>query len=174
MDFAEARESLSAGERDLQVRRIPQAAGRFREAKASLDRINFFQNLSGLTAIDPLDYKTVLKSVLLGSAKCRLEETRRLDEAAAELRAYLSMEDQPRAVADLGTFLRERSLIEADRGTAVRDFARAALELELAFKQSRYRTSSKPVWLSKIASSSSPKKRKKALPASLTCGRCLL
>jgi hypothetical protein len=139
MDFAAARERLSSGERDFQVRRIPQAAGRFREAKALLDRIYFFQNPAGTTAIDPLDYKSVLKSVHLGSAKCRLEETRGLEEAAADLGAYLSLEDQPGAVADLVTFLKERGLIEADKGTSVRDFARSALELELGLKQSRYR-----------------------------------
>ena len=72
-------------------------------------------------------------------ALCRVDQTRKVDLAQDELRAYLEVEESSSSFARVETFLRERGLIEASRGGAVVDFGRYAVELLLDFKQNRYR-----------------------------------
>jgi tetratricopeptide (TPR) repeat protein len=118
----------------------PRAARvRFQNARTALDRIVFAQNLSGKSAIDRLEFQNLRKSVLLGLAKCALEETRRLDGALEDIDAYLELEDKSSAVADLESLLKGLNLVGDASGAGARDFDRLLLQLRLDFKQSRFR-----------------------------------
>jgi hypothetical protein len=138
-DYSAAKDLLRVGQDDFRARRISEAEAGFRRAGEFLDRILFHQNLAARTTIDPLEFRDIRKAVLLGSAKCRLETTRKIEAAASELEAYLSLEDKPGALNELRAFLEERGLIEAKTEASVQDLARLSLELNLAFRQGRYR-----------------------------------
>jgi len=139
LDFKTARNELAAGQRAMEGLKLEEARARFRESRSALDRIVFAQNLIGKDLIDRLEYRDLMKSVLLGLAKCSLEETRRLDGAIDDLTAYLELEDKSSAIGELEMFLKERNIIEAKTDVNVQDFNRFLFEVFLGFKQNRFR-----------------------------------
>ena len=139
LDYAHAKEEYQAGEQLLKSYGSAEAEGRFRAARTALGRVTFIQSLAGPSLIDPVEYGTLYNAVLGALALCRVDQTRKVDLAQDELRAYLEVEESSSSFARVETFLRERGLIEASRGGAVVDFGRYAVELLLDFKQNRYR-----------------------------------
>jgi len=139
LDFGKAREAFAAGQTAMGGLKIEEARAHFRDSRAALDRITFAQNLIGKDMIDRLEYRDLKKSVLLGLAKCSLEETRKLDGAIAELTAYLELEDNSSAIGELEMFLKERNIIEGKTDVNVQDFNRFLFEVLLGFKQNRFR-----------------------------------
>ena len=139
LDFGKAREAFAAGQSAMGGLKIDEARVRFRESRAALDRITFAQNLIGKDMIDRLEYRDLKKSVLLGLAKCSLEETRKLDSALSDLTAYLELEDNAGAIGELEMFLKERNIIEGKTDVNVQDFNRFLFEVLIGFKQNRFR-----------------------------------
>ncbi len=139
LDFGKAREAFAAGQSAMGGLKIDEARVRFRESRAALDRITFAQNLIGKDMIDRLKYRDLKKSVLLGLAKCSLEETRKLDSALSDLTAYLELEDNAGAIGELEMFLKERNIIEGKTDVNVQDFNRFLFEVLIGFKQNRFR-----------------------------------
>lgn len=139
LDFRSARDELAAGQRAMGGFKLDEARAHFLESRAALGRIVFAQNLIGKDLIDRLEYRDVMKSVLLGLAKCSLEETRHIDAAIGDLTAYLELEDNSGAIGELEMFLKERNIIEAKTDVNVQDFNRFLFEVLLGFKQNRFR-----------------------------------
>jgi len=139
LDFIKAKDEFRIGERLLRSSGSAEATPHFQEAKAAMDRIHFFQKLSEKSYFDTTEYQTLRKSVLRELALSRIDQTRKVDEADADLQAYLALEDSSTEVGHIETFLRERGLIEPVGSGTVTDFNRYALGLWLSFKQHRYR-----------------------------------
>ena len=139
LEFRVGKDEYLAGQTDFNGLKLREAKAHFQAALNNIQRIVFYQNLTVQNPIDGMEYKNLLKSTHLGLAKCILEESRRLDEALEHLYAYLNLEDELSSAGEVEAFLRERGLIEAKSGGNFQDFDRFAFELNLGFKQNRYR-----------------------------------
>lgn len=139
LEFRKAKEAFLAGQTEFNGLKLQDAKSHFQAALDNMQRIVFYQNLTVQNPIDGMEYKNLLKSIHLGLAKCIIEESRRLDEALVHLYAYLNLEDQLTSAGEVEGFLRERGLIDAKSGGNFQDFDRFAFELNLGFKQNRYR-----------------------------------
>ncbi|MFZ2054763.1 MAG: hypothetical protein WAU81_11250 [Candidatus Aminicenantales bacterium] len=139
IEFGRARRELQAGEYALYRYELPEARHHLGLARSLLEGIRFYQTLSGERLIAGPDYDDLSRAVRLAQAKCRIEEGGKLEDALADLNRYLALEDRPREVAALETYLRGRGVL-ADRPEAdFDDLGRLAFELFLQFKQTRYR-----------------------------------
>jgi hypothetical protein len=140
LDFARAGEAAASARSDLLANRVKEAEARDRAGLEMVDRIRYYQALDPTAApIPPTAVQELKKTLLASLVHCRMEAARTLDEILPELRAYLAVADSAAAVSELEKGLRERRLIEAKPDTSGRDMARLALELEIIFRQNRYR-----------------------------------
>jgi hypothetical protein len=139
LDFQKAKNEISAGQNALSELRAKDASARFQSVLAALRNIQFYQDLTGQSLIDRLDFKNALKTATLALAKCKIEETRRIEEALPDLRSYLDLEDQLSGAGDLEKFLKERGLLEDRSRLTPKSLALFSFELFLAYKQNRYR-----------------------------------
>jgi len=139
LDFQDARNEYAAGTNALQQFKLKEAESRLSRALASLTGIVFYQSLVPQALIDPLEYQALQKDILLGLAKCRIEETRSLEAAIPALRAYLALEDRTSAVSELERFLKERGFLQGKNATASKDFVQTSFGALMSFKQNRFR-----------------------------------
>lgn len=139
LDFIKAKNDAAAGQAALSLFRLKDAEARFQSALAELRGIYFYQNLDNRSRIDPLEFNRTLKAVTLALAKCKIEETRNLEAALGELRTYLKLEDELAGAANLENFLRERGLLGDKEGPILKNLSLLSFELQLAYKQNRYR-----------------------------------
>jgi hypothetical protein len=139
LEFQKAKNEIMAGQNALSALRVEDASARFRSVLAALQNIHFYQDLAGQSLIDRLDFKNALKSASLALAKCKIEETRRIEESLPDLRSYLDLEDQLSGAGDLEKFLKERGLLEDRSRLTPKNLALFSFELFLAYKQNRYR-----------------------------------
>ena len=139
LEFEKAKKEISAGQNALSALRVKDASALFQSVLAALQNIHFYQDLAGQSRIDLLDYKNAFKTAALGLAKCKIEETRRIEDALPDLRSYLDLEDQLPGAGDLEKFLKERGLLEDRSRLTPKNLAVFSFELFLAYKQNRYR-----------------------------------
>ena len=139
LEFEKAKNELSAGQNALSALRVKDASVLFRSVLATLQNIHFYQDLAGQSRIDLLDFKNALKAASLALAKCKIEETRRIEDALPDLRSYLDLEDQLSGAGDLEKFLKERGLLEDQSRLTPKNVAVFSFELFLAYKQNRFR-----------------------------------
>jgi hypothetical protein len=139
LEFQKAKNEISAGQNALNALRVKDASARFQSVLEVLQNIHFYQDLAGQSLIDRLDFKNALKTASLALAKCKIEETRRIEEALPDLRFYLNLEDQLPGAADLEKFLKERGLLEDRSELTPKSLALFSFEIFLAYKQNRYR-----------------------------------
>ncbi|MDD8026465.1 MAG: hypothetical protein PHI34_08115 [Acidobacteriota bacterium] len=140
LELARAGEAAAAGRSDFLAARIKEAEGHYRSGLKLLDGLLFYRNLEPAAAAPSSSaIQELRKALLLGVARCRLETSRSFDAILPELKEYLAAEDSAAAVAELEKSLRERRLIEAKPDASGKDMRRLAFELEMIFRQSRYR-----------------------------------
>jgi hypothetical protein len=139
LEFQRAKNEITAGQNSLSALRVKDASARFRSALAVLQNIHFYQDLAGQSLIDRLDFKNALKNASLALARCKIEETRKIEDALPELRAYLSLEDQLAGAGDLEKLLKERGMLEDRSALTPKNLSLFSFELFLAYKQNRYR-----------------------------------
>ncbi len=139
LDYATAARESEAGQRALDSFRIVEAAAHYSACLDILRNIKFFQVLAGESLIDPKEYADMRRSAYLNLAKCRIEETRSLESAEADLEAYLSLEDRPTAIGDLETYLKERNVLPAEPALNAKGLKALAFQLRLSFRLNRYR-----------------------------------
>lgn len=139
LEYDQAKSVYDSGQREFQVYNLKEAFDFFRTSLEIIQKIKFYQNLLGQSLIDPLEFKALERNIYLGLAKCKIEETRRPEEAIGFLRPYLAIEEKTAAVQDLENFLKERGLIEEKLGSSLKNINLFSFELLLNFKQNRYR-----------------------------------
>jgi len=139
LEYDRAQSEHRLGEFYLFNFRLAEASRHFRAALNLLNSIRFYQALRPLNPINTGEFTQLLKSTLLNLAKCRLEERAGLDEVAQYLHPYLALEDQPKEISDLETYLRERGILPARFNRTFDDPGQLAFELLLQYKQTRYR-----------------------------------
>ncbi len=139
LEYMSAKGESEAGQRAMDSFRTAEAAAHFSACLDILQNIKFYQALAGDNLIDPKEYADVRRSAYLNLAKCRIEETRSLENAAPDLEAYLSLEDRSSAIGDLEKFLKERNVLPAEPALNAKDLKALAFQLRLSFRQNRYR-----------------------------------
>jgi tetratricopeptide (TPR) repeat protein len=139
LEHLKAKNEFEQGQRAFDYFQVDEAAGHFSACLDILKNIRFFQALAGQYLIDRKEYEDLRKSAYLNLAKCKIEGTRRLEDAESEIDAYLSLEDQVAALGEFETFLKERGVLLAGPVLNVKDLKQMAFRLRLAFKQNRYR-----------------------------------
>jgi len=139
LDFERAKSECHLGQREFQLFHIKEAFSHFLFCLETMRKINFYQNLIDSQQINLSEYKTFLKSVYLNLAKCRLEETRKLEEAEGYLRSYLALEDEVGSIGELQTFLQERNLIGNEAlDSDFKNFDLFSFQILLNFKRNKY------------------------------------
>ena len=139
LEFERAKRDYQLGENLLSRFQFQDA---FVRLKLSLDRlrnIRFYQNLHTEKPIDRSEYFGLLKSNLLGLARCRIEGGSAWEEFESYLLEYLALEDRAASVGELEIFLKDRGIISGAPGRSSSDPSRIALELLILFKQNKYR-----------------------------------
>lgn len=140
IDLQEAGTSAAAGRSEFLAARMKPAEEHFREGLRLIEGLRFYRDLGPAAGrVSAASIRDLRKSLWLGLVRCRLETARSLDGILADLKAYLEVEDSGAAVAELEKSLRSRRLIEAKPDASGKDLARLAFELELLFRQNRYR-----------------------------------
>ena len=139
LEYLKAKNESEQGQRAFDDFQIGDAAGHFSACLDILKNIRFYQTLSGQSLIDRKEYEDLRKFTLLNLAKCKIEGTRKLEDAEPEIDAYLSLENQVAALGEFETFLKERGVLSAEPVLNVKDLKQMAFRLRLAFKQNRYR-----------------------------------
>jgi tetratricopeptide (TPR) repeat protein len=139
LEYLKAKNEFEQGQRVFDYFQVDKAAGHFSACLDILKNIRFFQTLAGQPLIDRKEYEDLRKFAHLNLAKCKIEGTRRLEDAESEIDAYLSLEDQVAALGEFETFLKERGVLSAEPVLNVKSLKQLAFRLRLAFKQNRYR-----------------------------------
>ncbi|MGA2532259.1 MAG: hypothetical protein ABSG19_04395 [Candidatus Aminicenantales bacterium] len=141
LDFQDARNELDQGQRKFEYLETEEAAARGSSCLKRLGSIVFYQDLIREELISPQEYAQVRKAAYLLLAKTQIDQTRTLADPDGFLAAYLALEDQPLAVGEFEKFLTERGLLSdgPDASSRPTDLRILALEMELDFKQNRYR-----------------------------------
>jgi hypothetical protein len=139
LEFGQAQAELQSGEYALFRSQIAQARDHLSRALALIRGIRFYQVFLPKSLISDADFDDLEKAATLGLAKCRIEERAKLEDVEQELLRYLELEEGPQQVADLEAYLRTRGILPEERGQGFDDLGRLALELQLQFRQARYR-----------------------------------
>jgi tetratricopeptide (TPR) repeat protein len=139
LEYLKAKNESEQGQRAFNDFQVGEAAGHFSACLDILKNIKFYQTLAGQPLIDRKEYEDLRKSAHLNLAKCKIEGTRKLEDAEPEIDAYLSLENQVAALGEFETFLKERGVLSAEPVLSVKDLKQMAFRLRLAFKQNRYR-----------------------------------
>jgi hypothetical protein len=140
LDVAKARTELTQARREAEHFRIADSSARAAAALAALEGVRFYQDLTGRRLFDPRDYRSIRTGARRLLAMNRIEETRSLADGDGLIAAYLADEEDPAALSEFETFLKERGL---DAGTGAdspfKDLHVLLLRTSLDFKLNRYR-----------------------------------
>jgi hypothetical protein len=140
LDVARARTELDRARREAERFRTADSSARAAAALAALDSVRFYQDLTGHRLFDPRDYKSIRTGARRLLAMNRIEETRSLADGDGLIAAYLADEDDPAALGEFDTFLKERGLGAADDpDSPLKDLRVLLLRTSLDFKLNRYR-----------------------------------
>jgi len=139
LEFGRAREALAEGQSDFRASRFREAEAHFRSGLALAKGIRFYQTLDGRAAIDATEFRDLLRSLLLGIARSRIETVQAPGEAFDDLNAYLEVEDSAGSVGEVEKSLRERRLIGTSLDAGGKDLRLLAFEMAMAFRQNRFR-----------------------------------
>ena len=139
LEFERARREQQAGEYALYRYQIAEARDHLGQALRLLEGIRFYQALLAKIMIPGPDYNALMRSILLDRAKCRIEEGAKLEEVTDDLSRYLAIEDSTQEVAALEAYLEGKGMLPDQTGSGFDDLGRLAFELQLQFRQTRYR-----------------------------------
>ncbi len=139
LEFERARIEHDSGERNFQYYRLKKASQDFRSCLRRLERIRFYQNLTGREWIDAEDYLELKKSANLNIAKCILEEDQNFEGAQGYLCSYLALENEVAPVGELEAFLELRGFVKEKLAASFDDLGRLYFQTLLYFRQNRYR-----------------------------------
>lgn len=139
LDVARAKTEIERSGRAAESFMPAESAFRANVALDTLRSVKFYQALVGKELFDPREFRDLWKSTRRLLAKSWIEETRSLDDPEGIVSAYLEAEDDPAALAEFETFLRERHLLDTSYSdTPFQSLKTLAFRLGLAFKLGRY------------------------------------
>lgn len=139
LEFGQARAAAADGQSEFKAFKLKNAEAHFRRGLDILRGIRFYQALAGKPAIDEAEFRTLRSTLALGIVHARLETARVLDEVLPDVLVYLEEEQNAAAVGELDRGLRSRGLIGDRIESGGKDLRRLAFEMNLSFKQNRYR-----------------------------------
>jgi len=139
LEFEQAQDEFRKGEGMLSRDQARAALDHLTKALRLLRGIRFYQSLQGETLVSPAEYSGLLKSTLWGVVRARIGLGAKPADIEAELRDYLTLENQPTRIAELEDYLRKRGVIEIEFGQSLEDLDLLAFELLLQYRQARYR-----------------------------------
>jgi len=137
MEFEEAKAECQAGEGEAFYYRWGKAEQQFTACLNRLKRIRFYQDLVAQKLVDDSEYIRYRQLSLLGLAKCRLEQGKKLSEVEDLLREYLALEDKAASVGELETYLVESRLINGQPSETLDDLGLLSFQLLFLHKQNR-------------------------------------
>jgi tetratricopeptide (TPR) repeat protein len=139
--FRQAKSSFELGQRRYDYYRGENALRHLTDCLRSLNSIRFYQSLTGETPIDIEEYNRIRRDAYLLLAKIQIDETRTLNDPDSYIQTYLKFEDRLQAINEFERFIRDRGLLGDGGGTVSvrKDFDALALQMDLHFKQNRYR-----------------------------------
>jgi len=137
--FQSARKQFKDGENALVYRKIEEACDRFARCLDILGSVKFYQNLTGEKVIDPDEYRGLKKSSCLQLAKCRLLTGHSYADVEKYLQMYVQMEEREAALHELEIFLRNQGVFGEKIEFSLGAISLCAFQMELYFKQGRYR-----------------------------------
>ncbi len=139
LEVARAKTEIDRSRRAAESFMPAESAYRANVALDALRSVKFYQALVGKELFDPREYKGLLKETRRLLARSWIEETRSLDDPEGILAAYLEIEDDPAALGEFETFLRERHLLDLSYSDAPFESLKTmAFRMGLAFKLGRY------------------------------------
>lgn len=142
LDFEKAGDELESGRRQMDYYRSDKAVELLGSSLRRLDRIRFYGALAaGGETIDRQAWTSARDQALALLARAQVERSGSLDDPKGVIKAYLENEDDPEAINEFEKFLRERGALP-EKGTdisATRDLKVLAFELDLDFRQHRFR-----------------------------------
>ncbi len=140
LELKEAARAAQRGLSERNARRPGEALRHFRDAAKLLEGIRFYVNLTvEKDTLNPDEYQALQKSVRLGILKCLLDTSAEPKDILDDFRAYLKVEDSLGAIGELETLFKAREIIDTQTRSGFIDLVRLSLNLELNFKQNRYR-----------------------------------
>jgi tetratricopeptide (TPR) repeat protein len=134
MEFEEAKAECQAGESEAFYYRWGEAEQQFTACLNRLKTISFYQDLVDQRLVDNSEYIRYRRLSLLGLAKCRLEQGKKLSEVEDLLREYL---DKTASVGELETYLVESRLIIGKPSEKFDDLGLLSFQLLFLHKQNR-------------------------------------
>jgi hypothetical protein len=139
LDYEKAKGEYQSGENEFQYYRLTEASDHFKRSLDILEKINFYEDLSGQRQIDIEEFNGLRKSACLNLAKCRLESGHELKEVEGYLLTYLELEERVASVDELENYLRDRGVIEEKLDANLNDLHLLSFQSQLYFRQNRYR-----------------------------------
>ncbi len=138
LEFEKAKSEYKSGENELMYLRLRKASKYFRSCLNRLEKINFYQSLTGSKPIQASEFNQLKKQACLKLAKCHLNEGGELNEVEETLRTYLELEESTASVGELESYLRRLGLIGTKLDDSLDNLDRLSFHILLFFNQSRY------------------------------------
>ncbi len=138
LEFEKAKSEYKSGENELMYLRLRKASKYFRSCLNRLEKINFYQSLTGSKPIQASEFNQLKKQACLKLAKCHLNEGGELNEVEETLRTYLELEESTASVGELESYLRRLGLIGTKLDDSLDNLNRLSFHILLFFNQSRY------------------------------------
>ena len=138
LEFEKAKSEYKSGENELMYLRLRKASKYFKSCLNRLEKINFYQSLTGSKPIQPSEFNQLKKQACLKLAKCHLNEGGELNEVELTLRTYLELEESTARVGELESYLRRLGLIGTKLDDSLDNLDRLSFHILLFFNQSRY------------------------------------
>jgi hypothetical protein len=139
LEFKRAQDEHEQGENDYFYYQMEQAVSRFERCLNILERIHFYQDLTGKNLIDLREFQEIQRSAILYLIKSNLETGKGFDEVKDDLMMYLSMEDKVSAVREVDEYLQRHQIIGDQLERNFEDMELFAFHMYLSFRENRYR-----------------------------------
>jgi len=138
MEFDSAISLYKKGLNEARMYHMNNALSHLSSGLSLLNKIKFYQSLTGESFINEEEFLDSKKSVLLGLIKLTLQRTGELKQAEEYLKEYLGMEDEDKKIEELEKYIVERNLLEIKPGDS-ENILRLYFKFTFDFKQHRYR-----------------------------------
>jgi hypothetical protein len=137
--FEQVKSECQLAGKELELFRLEEAWGRLLSCLEKLHRIRFYQDLTGQKLISLSEFERWQKQVFLNLAKCKIEQTRKFEEAQGYLVKYLELEDSTNALSELEAFLQQRAMLDERLTLGSKNLSQFSFQILLNYKQNRYK-----------------------------------
>ncbi|MFC2161166.1 hypothetical protein ACFLRX_05885 [Acidobacteriota bacterium] len=139
LDYINAKNTLTDGERQVQLQNTEQAINLFLRSIKTIENVRFYQNLTGKTLIDISEYFDYKRTLYLNLTERLIIKYGDLEEAEPYLRKYLDMQTSAAEIGDLEILLKDKNLLRAEPETYINDLFPYYVKVLIDYKLNRYR-----------------------------------